>query len=607
MAPPPGPDGSGSNHGRRGFYDTITAAISDITEHGFDSVARVEQWIERIRRAAVESMTPPLVLERALRDTMQAIYQRMIERGGIAKLHPGVARFTIDKVKPQLRSELDRRIMASASLIKLNQAEAVEKTVQRFSGWATSVPAGGSDAVSRSEVKAGIRKSLAQLPFAERRVLIDQGHKFTSALSNIIAVDGGALAAIWHSHWRQPGYHYREDHKERDKLVYAVRGNWAIEKGLMRKGPDGYLDDITQPAEEPFCLPADQRIPFADGVEKAYRRWYSGDLTEIVTASGKSLRATPNHPVLTSNGWIAIGLLKEGDDIVEVANQIGDTVPAERDNHDSIASIAEIFGAVEKFGISKVRRGQRQQFHGDGSQSDVDIVSAAGPLRFGRVTAGEQSREYLRFSVTEHRRSATSTLKQFIRRGCATATRLMRGADKGLSSCNALSIHTDEAGFGEASDIATCGNQSIVDDLSGYGEPTGNGEATLTGQISLGNTVGADIGSERPFVSDRRTDIETQGVQSTIEGSELPPEKVGDFLDGLPVATQLSHVVQVKRSSFAGHVYNLQTVGGWYVAEGIITHNCRCYAQYVYGLRDLPADMLTEKGRSELDRIRSAA
>jgi hypothetical protein len=32
-----------------------------------------------------------------------------------------------------------------------------------------------------------------------------------------------------------------------------VRGCWAVEKGLIKPGPAGYTDEITRPAEEPFC------------------------------------------------------------------------------------------------------------------------------------------------------------------------------------------------------------------------------------------------------------------------------------------------------------------------------------------------------------------
>lgn len=43
------------------------------------------------------------------------------------------------------------------------------------------------------------------------------------------------------------------DHPERDKKIYAVRGNWAMQKGLMQAGPDGYTDEITAPCEETGC------------------------------------------------------------------------------------------------------------------------------------------------------------------------------------------------------------------------------------------------------------------------------------------------------------------------------------------------------------------
>jgi hypothetical protein len=69
----------------------------------------------------------------------------------------------------------------------------------------------------------------------------------------VVARGNGAIAGIWHSHWRRPGYDYREDHKERDERVYLIRGSWAHEQGLVKPGKVGYLDDITQPGQEPFC------------------------------------------------------------------------------------------------------------------------------------------------------------------------------------------------------------------------------------------------------------------------------------------------------------------------------------------------------------------
>lgn len=247
------PGGSNSNGERRSFYEVITDAIRDFEENGFDSQGRLDLWISRIREAALASLTPLHVLDAELRNTLTTIYTRMVEKGGILKMHPGVPLFTIDRVKPHLRAELDRRLLASANLIKLNRAASIETTIQRFIGWSTSIPAGGSRAVDRVETKTDIRKALTQLPYEERRVAIDQGHKLTASLSHIIAVDGGAIAAVWKSHFRQAGYKFRRDHAERDGHYYAVRGCWALEKGLMKAGPSGYLDEMTQPGEEVFC------------------------------------------------------------------------------------------------------------------------------------------------------------------------------------------------------------------------------------------------------------------------------------------------------------------------------------------------------------------
>lgn len=237
---------------KRDFYAVLSAAIDDLLEHGFDSAERLARWTAELRKAAERSLVNPAVLEDMLRNGLYKTYERLVDKGQIDKVHVGRPRFTIDKVKPKLRSELDRRIMASADLIKLNREEAIAKTLQRLQGWATSIPAGGSDVASKGKAKANIRKSLAQLPFEERRVIIDQGHKLASAISSIIATDGGSIAAEWVSTF-QSGYNFRKDHREINGHFFLIRNSWAHTAGLVKPGPDGYTDQIEQPAELPFC------------------------------------------------------------------------------------------------------------------------------------------------------------------------------------------------------------------------------------------------------------------------------------------------------------------------------------------------------------------
>jgi hypothetical protein len=72
------------------------------------------------------------------------------------------------------------------------------------------------------------------------------------------------------------------------------------------------------------CFPGKTMVR-AWGIERSYRRWYKGSMVTIHTALGDELSATPNHPVLSSRGWVAVGLLKEGDYLVRCS--LGDGQP----------------------------------------------------------------------------------------------------------------------------------------------------------------------------------------------------------------------------------------------------------------------------------------
>ncbi len=147
---------------------------------------------------------------------------------------------------------LSQRIAINADLIKLDRDNAIETTLRRFAGWASSVPEQGSRAIDRREVKAHIAKPLRQLPFTERRMMIDQGFKLAAAIDHVEAELGGAIAMRWR-HVHQAGYDARPEHVARDGKVFALRGNWAMEKGLMKRGPHPYYDEIDAVAEKPYC------------------------------------------------------------------------------------------------------------------------------------------------------------------------------------------------------------------------------------------------------------------------------------------------------------------------------------------------------------------
>ncbi|WP_145550726.1 hypothetical protein [Yersinia intermedia] len=236
----------------------VREAVKFYLRNGYASRDELERWQSIIREAAVGETADDYAGAVTRRLIQQYEYQ--VDRAAALKRHPGISRFTISHLEPKLRAELDRRILVSTDLIKLNRTGAVNKTIQRFSGWATSIPVrdyvgGGLSPSSRSGVKIGgdIVKDAETLDYEARRVAIDQGHKLIANIDNVIATSNNAIAAEWHSHWRQAGYNYRKDHKERDKQTYLIRGNWAQKNGYVKQGAAGYLDDITQPGEEVFC------------------------------------------------------------------------------------------------------------------------------------------------------------------------------------------------------------------------------------------------------------------------------------------------------------------------------------------------------------------
>lgn len=238
---------------RDGFYDVLTAAINDLLEHGFDSSQRVEEWVRKLETAARSSLVPEGVLNREVRDVLMRTYQRTVEGGLLHKRHPDIAAYTIDRIKPKLRAELDRRILASSSLIKLNREHSIQQTLQRFAGWATSIPIGGTEAEKRSEVKETVKRGIAGLSFVERRCIVDQGHKLISSLSEIVAMDQGAIAAAWRHVMEGGGYQARPEHVKLNNVVFVVRGNWALERGLMRLAGRQYTDEVEAPGMPVSC------------------------------------------------------------------------------------------------------------------------------------------------------------------------------------------------------------------------------------------------------------------------------------------------------------------------------------------------------------------
>lgn len=232
--------------------DALASAVKDLTENGFDA-DRVEYWITVLRAAAHQSADSFESVRARLTTELTNTYKRMFSVSALKRTHSQVEPFTIRQLAPQMRAALRDRILASANLIKLDREQSIQRTLARFGGWASSIPRGGTRAVAVRKTAKDLRKHFTSLPYEERRVIIDQGHKLAANISAVIAEHSGAIIATWHSHWRELHYDYRPEHKRRDGVSYIIRDNWALRDGLMKRAGHLYTDEIDGPAEKPYC------------------------------------------------------------------------------------------------------------------------------------------------------------------------------------------------------------------------------------------------------------------------------------------------------------------------------------------------------------------
>lgn len=255
------------------YTKVISEAVADILANGYDSPERVAFWIRQIQGAASERLGTPEVAARRLRQALETAFVRQVDGGLVLRRHRGVSPEVLNRLRPLLQTELERRVLAATTLVRMNYEKTVDTTLRRFVGWATAVPPGGTSAQTRAEAKRPLR----DLEYVDNRLYKDQEYKMIEALSHTIGEGGGAIAARWRSRWRDPGYNYRKEHKHRDEEIVLLRNSPALAQGLVKRAGHAFMDEIEFPGEWPHCQCWYDYIYTLDGVPE-----------ECLTAKGRS-------------------------------------------------------------------------------------------------------------------------------------------------------------------------------------------------------------------------------------------------------------------------------------------------------------------------------
>src|SRR5262249_24999960 len=97
------------------------------------------------------------------------------------------------------------------------------------------------------------------------------------------------------------------------------------------------------------CVAPDTAVSVGGSIKKVFRRPYRGSLITLTAAGGIRLSATPNHPVLTRNGWVPIESVNVGDDILKPEHKVSNLWV---DNpEDMEPAIEDVFGAACAVGV----------------------------------------------------------------------------------------------------------------------------------------------------------------------------------------------------------------------------------------------------------------
>lgn len=335
-----------------------------------------------------------------------------------------------------------------------------------------------------------------------------------------------------------------------------------------------------------FCFTGDTTV-VSPPVEKSYRRLYSGEVVAIETASGNRLTGTPNHPILTDKGWLPLKALHEGAYVLSSPGfrQLAGSDP---DYYHKPCSLEQMHRSLADSGLVDGYPGGPLDFHGDGRDGEVEVVIPGRILRNRRVPEvfEEALKLALPYPAQPDPALAVLRLPHKEAAGVGSSSSLVGGADLGESSFSPQIGVLQPLGLGVAANVGAGLFEPSLNGAQAYTEPCGDGSGRFAADVCLDD--GAGIERESLWGGPASTssppmeavtlsgaaELDTGPIQPLFDTLGGHAEPARDLWSRLPADVRRDKIVSVDVKPFFGHVYNLQTEPGHYVANGIISHNC---------------------------------
>jgi hypothetical protein len=334
------------------------------------------------------------------------------------------------------------------------------------------------------------------------------------------------------------------------------------------------------------CI-AEQTEVSGPDIRAAYKIKYDGPVIVISLASGKKLTVTPKHAVLTTKGFSLAETLKEGDYLVGTrGTQVLPRFTAlgtQIDFNKSPSPVEKVFSSLAFSGLT-VRKimPMAVDFHGDEKffNGDIQIVRPDSFLR-------GQFDTLLRQPNAQNKISSTGQLKRLFVRLGAPLLAFGRGF---LTAHGDICFGSNRALFGYAHVGITKSKRLSLG--SQFFSSFNNFFFEMSARDFKFNACIFHRGSSDIFLNSRANiSVSLLGINPANLGicskltasSDHPsakshctdPNLFRNLSDAFPGLIEADHIISIHTQRYMGaHVYDLSTDCRWYLANGIVTHNC---------------------------------
>ena len=302
---------------------------------------------------------------------------------------------------------------------------------------------------------------------------------------------------------------------------------------------------------------------------------YKGPVVTLVTALGRELTVTANHPVMANGRLVPAAKVKEGDDLVAYLGQPKDPARVADLHGDLVgARIEDVFGALVETGHLSNARVSGVDFHGDAllMEPDIQVVRAEGVLTVALDASGANLLDDLAL-IHPDAPALSGGLQPLL--GVfrhAPSRGHVGGGGNALAAIVAHLVEPSALGLLEgsigqpeiahaATDVAAVKPSALADRQDG-----------LPGRVrSVERCDGLHSG-----VLDPLSEPELASVESLHQRSVTHADAARDLVQRFAGLAAIDQVVQVIRGQYDGHVFDLQELSGLMLGSGIAVSNCYC-------------------------------